>query len=94
MAKPMKLPRKLREKLAEIAAKRDAREAHADELDVPPYRTFYQAFLGKGTVHTMYAHLDQVHRRMETRYILEPPITPRRIFVRPPWEDEPRDAAE
>ena len=94
MPKPIRYPKRLRAKLAEIAAKRDARTAEADEPNVPPYRTFYQAFLGKGTVHTMYAHLDQVHRRMVTRYILKPPITPRRIFVRPPWDDEPRDAAE
>jgi len=98
MAKPVRYPKRLREKLDAIAAKRDAREAEADQAepddDAPPYRTFYHSFLGKGTVHTMYARIDEIARRMVTRYVLDPPAVPRRIFIRPPWEDDPRDAAE
>ena len=36
----------------------------------------------------------EVHRRMVSRVILEPPFKPKRIVVPPPWEGAARDAAE
>jgi hypothetical protein len=94
MAKNVKLPRKLREKLAEIAAKRDARAAEVDDDDVDFSTTFYHAFHGKGSVFGMYASIDEVLQRMTMRIILEPPLRPKRIFVPPPWEGTARDVSD
>jgi len=60
MPQKVRYPAKLRKKLDEIAAKRDARETETGE-HIPDFgKTFYHAMLGTGTVHGVYAQIDEV----------------------------------
>ena len=63
MAKPVPYPKRLREKLAQIAANRDAREAETDEPEVDFSKTFYHAFLSKGSIYGVFAGIDEVLQR-------------------------------
>jgi hypothetical protein len=87
MAKPTKLPRKLRDKLAKMAT---AREAPKDAIGFDGMAdTFYRAFLPKGSVHTMIARIDEVLCRIETTNIMSPEPRPDRIACPPPWKGVP-----
>ena len=83
-------PRKLREKLGRIAAAREERERDAEiAADLAPaFNTFYRAFLPQGSVHGMFARVDEALGRIVTRCILIPEPRPQRITVPPPWEGQ------
>ena len=72
MAKPVRYPAKLRKRLEEIAAKREAREAEGDDANVDFANTFYRAFLPEQSVFGVYASIDEVLRRATMNMILQP----------------------
>ncbi len=94
MPKPIHYPAKLRKKLDEIAAKRDARETETDEDTVDFSKTFYHVMLGKGTVHGVYAQIDEVLQRLTTQMIIQPEYRARRVTFPPPWEGTARDVSD
>jgi len=89
MAKTVKYPTSFRKKLEKRQAKREARAtAEADDEEFDPNRTFWRAFLGKNTVHTMYSRIDEVLQRITTQMTMKPEFRARRHLVRPPWEGD------
>jgi hypothetical protein len=85
--KPGQYPRKLRIKLDKVASERDTREKEKpDEGD--PFQTMWHDFLPRGSAHSMMARVDDILQRIETTYILQPPIPVDRVSARVPWKHE------
>jgi hypothetical protein len=79
--KARKYPRKLRQKLEQVAAKRDEREKNTDRA----FNTLYHEFVPDGSVRMMHSIIDEQHGRITSVLQMYPRLLPEYIRIRPPW---------
>lgn len=89
MAKPIRYPKKFRQKLEKIAADREAREAapaKSSNDDFNPFNIFLHSFLPRQSAHMLHTKFDDLLWRIEQQWYLKEPVRPQVITVPPPWE--------
>jgi hypothetical protein len=96
--KPVRYPKKLRQKLEKVAAARDERDVRRD----PSYRehrqseteTWWQSFLPDESVQTNLARFDFATHTMKFDMSMIPVPEPRYVFATAPWLREEEGASE